>query len=438
MRWFVALLIGVIALSDIMSWQMSLAPGMSVKNVALYLLLFAIMFRTALHGIPASETPLLHMIFVVWVGYAMASWLVAALVIKYPEYHLVENAIGLKADLIDSVMYFLLAFHGLRNSEDVRFVFKALAAAMGVASVATLLDVAHIVHLGMTIGHSGQEEGRVFGVFGHANDTAALINGLLPVSVAVALGSQGTRRTMWFGFALATMLVFLLTISRGGYVAMLLGSMVAAFMCRRLLPIQRIAGWAAGAGATLIALVMVAGLASSTIGALITDRLFNSGRSAGELSSGRTDIWLGGLRRMLAEPITFITGYGWDVWYVMPFRFIEHNIYLHYWFNLGLVGLFAFIAVIVIVLRASLRAAAATHGVLRPYHISVVFGICMLGIAVFFCNLSGHWAFFWIYLGAGLRAARITLAEPVVSAPAAERIPFGAMRPMRTFANTAR
>lgn len=439
MRWFVALLIGVIALSDIMSWQMSLAPGISVKNAALYALLFALMFRTALRGIPTSETPVLHLIFIVWVFYAIASWLVAALVIKYPEYHLVENAISLKAELIDSVMYFLLAFHGLRDSEDVKFVFKALAAALGVASVATLADVVGIVHLGITIGTSGAEEGRVFGVFGHANDTAALINGLLPMCVAVALSAQGAKRTMWFGFALATLLVFLLTISRGGFVAMLVGSIFAAWLCRRMLPVQRIVAWGVGAGVTVVAMVAVAGLASPTIGHMITDRFLNGGHSVGEMSSGRTDIWREVLQRMFAEPITFLTGYGWDVYYVMPFRFITHNIYLHYWFNLGLVGLFAFVAIIGIVLRTSMRAANATHGSLRPYHISVVFGICMLGVAVFFCNLSGHWAFFWIYLGAGLRAAYITLEAPAVSAPAStERIPFGAMRPMRTLTNTAR
>ena len=38
------------------------------------------------------------------------------------------------------------------------------------------------------------------------------------------------------------------------------------------------------------------------------------------------------------QPITFITGFGWDVYWSLPFQFSPHNHYFSLWFNLGLVG----------------------------------------------------------------------------------------------------
>jgi O-antigen ligase len=436
MRWLLALLIGVIVVSDIMSWPLSLGPGLSVKNAALYALLFALFFRAALRGLQPLELPALHVLFAVWVFYATATWVVAATIIHYPQYLLIPNALTLKADLYDSVLLFLLAFHGLRDSKDVQFVFKALALGVGIASIATLTDVAGLTHLGITVGSRGAEEGRVFGVFGHANDTAALLDGLLPVSVAAAIGTRGPTRVFWWLGALASLTVLMLTVSRGGYVGLVVGAAWGAWMCRHMLPLRRVAGWAVGAAATIVIAVSLVSLAVPHTGSLIADRVFGGSAGGGveEMSSGRASVWMGVIDRMMDNPITLLTGYGWDVYFVMPFRFATHNYYLYLWFDLGVIGLGAFIGVLAVCVRYARRAALTASDDLRPYLIAGVFGILMLSIGVFFCNLSGHWQLVWIYVGVCLRAALVALESPAPAAASARvaqpREPFG-LRPLR-------
>ncbi len=440
MRWILVLLIGVIALSDIMSWPLSLGPGLSVKNAVLYAGMFALTFRAVLRGVRGIELPALHMIFGFWVFYAMVTWVLAAKFIKYPHYELIANAITLKADLIDSVLFFLLAFHVLSTKEDVVLGFKAVAAAIGIASLATLLDVAHITHLGINMGSRGAEEGRVFGVFGHANDTAALIDFLLPISVAVALSGKGFQRLIWIGGAFASLAVLLLTVSRGAYVGAVVGGLWAAYLCRRMIPLQKILAWGFVGIAVILAAVTVLGLAIPDIGHLITGRLTGGGISADEMSSGRTVLWMEVIGRMMDKPITLLTGYGWDVYWVMPFRYATHNYYLNLWFNLGLVGVGSFVAALVVGVHNARHAAEEGLKELQNYNVAFVFGLLMLTVAVFFGNIGGHWQFVWIYYGIGLRAAVIALESPEPTAvalpePATRRDPF-AIPSARGFAHS--
>ena len=88
--------------------------------------------------------------------------------------------------------------------------------------------------------------------------------------------------------------------------------------------------------------IVVVVLSLSQYGGLLTERVFGqtSNIDATEASSGRTEIWLNLFATMVQQPITFITGYGWDVYWSFPFRFSPHNHYFSLWFNLGLVGLF--------------------------------------------------------------------------------------------------
>jgi len=330
-----------------------------------------------------------------------------------------------KSEMLDNLLYFAGAFHALNDERDVRTVMKALAAALGIANIATLADVAGIIHLGTNIGTSGAEEGRVFGVFGHANDTAALIVALLPVSIAVALESRGIRRAMWAAGAIASLAVMLLTVSRGSYVGIVVGSAWAAWLCRRFVPLQKIAMWAFGGLIAMVVSVFLGALAIPGAAKMISERLTGGGINADEMSSGRTGLWKQVVELMWEQPITLLTGYGWDVYWVMPFRYATHNIYLYQWFNLGLVGLICFIMLITIGVKRALRAASQEHSVLRDHHTAFVFGMLGLAVSVFFVNLEGQWPLVWIYFGVAMRATQIDL----VRVPTTSKVQEPVIRP---------
>lgn len=135
----------------------------------------------------------------------------------------------------------------------------------------------------------------------------------------------------------------------------------------------------------------------------------------------------------MSHPITLLTGYGWrsyELWYVL----ITHNYYLDQWFNLGLVGLLAFLTILYQAVTTALRAVATAEAHLRPYMIAFVFGVLGLAVSVFFVNLETPWDYVWIYMGLTLRAAVDAVENaqsPSAQAPLSVQRPAGHSPPPR-------
>ena len=165
-----------------------------LKNALLYPIALGLMFRTALTGRFRMRLPIVNVAFILWITYALLTWVACVTVIHYPGYDAKNAGIELKSELFDSVLFFFVYFYGTEGEPDFHLIAKTLAFWIGIANILTLADVAGIVHLGITVGQNGVEADRVFGVFGHANDTAALIVCVLPMMVAVAMSSRGTAR----------------------------------------------------------------------------------------------------------------------------------------------------------------------------------------------------------------------------------------------------
>ena len=405
MRLLFVLLIGVLAGSDIFQLNMSMGPGLSVKNALLYPIALGLIFRMALTGRFRMRLPAVNVAFILWMGYAFLTWIACVTMIHYPGYNAIEQGIELKSMLIDSSLFFFTFFYGMEGEQDFLLLTRTLAFCIGVANVLTLADLAGIVHLGITVGQGGVEADRVFGVFGHANDTATLIVCLLPMMVAVAVSSRGAARIFWFGGAFASIAVLILTVSRTGYAGALIGYALGVIACRRHLPTSRVVGWSLIGITSVVIAAGVGALLMPGVAQVINERLFNQSMaiSMSVASSGRTTIWMAAISTMASHPITFLTGFGWDVYNTM-FVLVTHNYYLDQWFGLGLVGVLCLITIQYQTVVTA-RRAIATAGALRPYMIALVFGMLGLSVCIFFDNLDKPWSYVWIYVGFSLRAA---------------------------------
>ena len=432
MRLLYVLLISTLALSDIFSVGMSLAPGLSVKNALLYPLALGLMFRMALTGRFRMRLPIVNVAFILWITYAVLTWVVCVTMIHYPGYDARNAGIELKSELFDSVLFFFVYFYGMESESDFHLIAKTLAFWIGIANILTLADVAGVIHLGIQVGQNGVEADRVFGVFGHANDTAALIVCVLPMMVAVAMQSRGSARLFWYAGAFASVAVLLLTVSRGAYVGVVLGYGAAVWFCRRYLPTSRVFAWVL-IGSTCV--VIAAALAVALLpqfSQVITERIFSQSMSGSisDASSGRTVIWATTIATMMAHPITLITGYGFFVYQTM-FVLVTHNYYLDQWFGLGLIGLFCLLTIQYQTVATALRAIAAGAGPLRPYMIALVFGMLGLAVSIFFDNMDKPWSYVWIYVGFTLRAAA-ELVERSQKAEARKSSVGSALEPVGT------
>jgi O-antigen ligase len=250
---------------------------------------------------------------------------------------------------------------------------------------------------------------------------------MLPALVAMSISSRGLARLFWYGCTAASAAVFILTVSRGSYVAVLIGYPIAAYMLKSFIPPGRIMGWLfGGVGAAVFVAILVAVIDPAAVEA-ISDRVFDIGSmSIHQASSGRSDIWGLALSAMMDAPQTLITGFGWNSWSTMPTIFVLHNTYLDQWFNLGLIGLAAYAGIEYLTIVAAKRAVPLSSGLLQADMIAYVFGMMSLSIAVFFQNLYTPRPYLWMYCGLIMRGAVLVFDQAAAAAPArAPAVPLG-------------
>jgi O-antigen ligase len=424
MRYLLAGLLLFLMAAEVFSWDVSMGPGLSIKNAILYLIAMFLLFRIAVARGARLEAGPVHVCFVILITYALVTWLTAGLIIEYPGYDLIDSAIRLKSELIDHFIFFLVFYYGVTSKRDATTVVGALLLAALFANVMTVADVTGYIDLGF----EERESGRAEGALGEANQYAAFIVLFLPGMIAALMRTRGLWRLFWVGALLVSAVALLMTVSRGGFVGLLVAAVCGAWLYRNRLSAGALAVWL-----TAAIIVVALALSLSQYTALITERLFTQTGAIdlSDASSGRVDIWTAALERMMETPLTFLTGFGWDVYWTMPFRYSPHNHYLSLWFNLGLPGLLSGIGLLASVVWLARRAGEDADPEVRSRLIGFVIGVLGVCVALFFVDLHRPWYYFWAYAGVAMRLA-VSVRNEVAERRAARgvrAIPANEVRP---------
>ena len=176
--------------TDALNMDLSLMPGVSAKNLIIYLIAVVLALRMVVSRSSITAAGQMQGAFIVQIGYAIVTWLIAALLIRYPYYDMAASGIKLKSGLIDHYIFFLVFLFGVHNTEDAMKVIKGLLIGALLANIITILDAAGIISLGFRI----REDGRTSGAIGESNQYAAFIILFLPGTIAAAVASHGFRR----------------------------------------------------------------------------------------------------------------------------------------------------------------------------------------------------------------------------------------------------
>ncbi len=386
--------------SDVLGWDLTITTGLSAKNLVIYLVAVFLALRMVVGRSSVMAAGPMQVAFLVQIAYAIFTWMLAGLVIKYQGYDFIASAIRLKAGLIDFYIFFLVFLFGVRNAADGLKVIKWLLVGAVFANLCTLLDTVGLVDLGF----KEKNDGRAQGALGESNQYAAYIILFVPGMIAAAVASRGLMRLAWLAGALLSCFVLVTTGSRGGIVGALLACMVGAYLYRHLVS-SRVAGWALG---SLLVFGIV--LSFSQYGGLLSERMIGQTTNIDvvEATSGRSEAWLNMFLTMLRVPITFITGFGWDVYWSFPFRFSPHNHYFSLWFNLGLVGILTGSYLLFSAIGRARRASMVADPATRRHLIAFVIGATGVCGAVFFVQPHLPWIFFWMYTGTVMRLVLCT------------------------------
>lgn len=424
------LLIGLVALltlSSVFDWDPGPAPGLKLKNLILYALTLGLMLRASMDKRFRIELPGIQVAFALLITYAIVSYVAIVLVIDYPHYNVLGNALNLKG-VVDQMLFFLVFFYGVRSEKDGMVILKCVLIAFALSHVMAVLDALAIVRFGDL---EQREDGRVQGLVGESNQYGAFVAMSLPAIIAMAFTTSGIKRLLWLLASVVTAITLVMTVSRGAYVATFVAGACALVMFARYAPPGRLVMIALGG---LVAVVVLGAVAAALgFGDLLYERLVNS--VSGDMaatSSGRTDIWRNALETMFRHPLSLLTGFGWRAYWSMPFRFSPHNNYLNQWFNLGLIGLVCTVLLFVLPIRTARAAIARTAGPVRPVLMGYIVAALALAVATFFVELFVPWLYFWAYTGIAMRLAVETRhqatapVQPLRATPGALRAdPFG-------------
>src|SRR5262249_23537714 len=153
--------------------------------------------------------------FIVQIAYAIFTWIIAGLVIKYQGYDMVDSGIQLKSGLLDYYVFFLVFLFGLRSADGAMTAIEWIllpplcahaplsartCALLGAIcpTGATILDTAGTVNIGST----ERIDGRTQGAMGESNQYAAYIILFIPGMIAAAVASKRFFwRMFWLGGA---------------------------------------------------------------------------------------------------------------------------------------------------------------------------------------------------------------------------------------------
>jgi hypothetical protein len=84
--------------TDALNMDLSLMPGVSAKNLIIYLIFMLLALRMVVSRGSIMVAGQMQGAFIVQIGYATVTWLVAGLLIQYPYYDLVASGIRLALD----------------------------------------------------------------------------------------------------------------------------------------------------------------------------------------------------------------------------------------------------------------------------------------------------------------------------------------------------
>jgi O-antigen ligase len=399
---------------DTLGLSASLAPGVSIKNMLLYLVLTGIAVNAAVARNRKVELAGAMAMFCGLIGYAFVTWIALTFIVQDPGYLVKGAFIAMKSSLVDQFLTFLIFFYGVLQLKDAMWLIRAMLWIIVLSNVVTIIDTMNIPDLGLL--PVPRKGGRFEGFIGQPNEYGLLLSLYIPLCTALFLEVRGKLRLLAGLGVFASILALILTGSRGAYVGTIGGLVVGSIYLRQYVSATTVVRAGAAIGIACVAVVVTS--FATGYAHLFLDRFAGLEGNPHVATSGRSSIWMNAIDAMLENPLSFVTGYGFFSYDSdRSYRLATHNIYLYHLYNLGVIGLFLFIGVFRRILSAARLAIAEASGSQRLYLMALVFGLCSFMLAIFFNQYNDMGYLLWATAGAAMRVA-MCLREP-----AAEQAP---------------
>lgn len=402
MRYLLAFFFFVMYAGDSVGLNVGLAPGVSLKNLLLYMMIAGIALNAAVARNRRIELPSVLISFGLLILYAAITWIAVAFVLDSPDYDAKVTFIRLKSTIVDMYLTLIVFLFGVVHARDSIWLLRAMVWIVLIGSIITVVDTFNIPNLGLV--DARPRDGRFQGFVGSANEYGSFLVLFLPALVVLYLTEKGKLRMLAAIGVFSAALALVLTGSRGAYVGLVAGTILAAFFLRNIISTKLLvrAGFIAiSIFALVLSIALIVGYSD-----LFLERFARFGGSSHVATSGRSTIWANALAAMVENPLSFLTGFGFGSYESSRSHYAAtHNMYLNYLYNLGSIGLLLFLTVFGRILTTARAVIAHATSEIRPYFVAMIFGLCAFLIAHFFGEYHGSGYLLWAYLGVVMRMA---------------------------------
>lgn len=405
MTFLLTIAMALIWIEDVfLSTAVSVA-GLSIKNIIVILVVLFSVARILLGRRLNNDIPTIYLAFAVLLIYATTTAVIVSLAATYPNYSLTSNLQSVKRIIFDNLVFFTIGYLAIENVDQGNRLRKAFLIVISASTLMSILPLFGVNPFGTNL--YLREDGRVTGWIHESNQFGGLLAFFaIPVlAEALSRGTKGLSRLAWLGAFIVMLAGIALTYSRGAILGFLIGFIAFFLLIRNEQSHFRLSTPVFA----LLLILSISILAVVTLSQefLAADRMIYQtfASDIGTASSGRTEIWGSAISKMAAAPWSFITGFGWGVYYVLPRVLAPHNEYLGYFFNLGLVGLCCFAVIIFSPIRNCINAAKIDIFGRSMSLYAFAGGAIASAAAIFFVEYYRPWLYIMIYTGISLRYA---------------------------------
>ena len=401
-----------LTLDELLDIGLLIVPGLSAKNAFLYVMLLAILCSKVIDRSRSGfQFPAIHLIFILLIADASLSIFYMHFVSgDTAGYGLFGHIATMKGSLVDLYLMFLVFFYGLESRKAAVNFAKFFLVVISMMSLITLMDVLGLPDLGLMT----YRDMRLEGPLGAANAYGNFLAFFIPI-LALAATGLGTRllRLVYLLGAAVSFALLIQTGSRGGFAAMLVGVVLAAWWLWGSYDVRKVFTGVAVTTVAAVTIVTVVLATSEDVVDVVQQRIERSVEgSLDEISAGRLYIWAQGLGYQMAQPWTLIVGVGWWTFWDKV-GLAPHNHYLNYLFSLGIIGLGLFLSLLYWILATAKRTFSAANASSEERLLigGFVVGWFALVIAMMTVVIFKPWMFVWPFTGICMRLAYCLLVE---------------------------
>jgi O-antigen ligase/polysaccharide polymerase Wzy-like membrane protein len=295
--------------------------------------------------------------------------------------------------LLKTILIFVVIVNVVRTELRLRMLLLLVLVVSIYLSVNAINDYRRgVFGTGALESHDARITGSIKGIFENSNDLAMHMVSMIPIAVALGLGSRNILKKLVYLGATGLMVgAVVVTFSRGGFIGLVAASLL---LVRRLGKKNRVATTGAMAFAVIMFLALAPGAFSSRLGTI-----FNSSADLTGSSSQRTEVLKRSVWVALRYPLTGV-GIG-NFKHKSPRNLETHNAYTQVAAEMGLAAMVVYIMFLVHPLkrlRLIENESYSKKEQTRFYYLAIGLQGSLVGfmVASFFGAVAYHWYVYYL------------------------------------------